>query len=400
MVIVAKRGHGEDSIYFDAQNGRWTAAVSLGRGPDGKRRRRKVTAKTRAECAEALRKLHKEIAEGVKTSATYTLAKAVEDWLAEGLDGRSAETVKRNRSILKPILAKIGGTPLRDLTAHQIRAALVTHAKDHASSTIRLIRDNLERAIEHAQANDHVSRNVAALVQPPQGSTGRPSRSLTGAQAASLLQTAKSSRLHAYIVLSLLTGVRTEEARALRWDHVHLDASPPTIDVWRSVRRHGDTKTERSRRTLALPQAAVLALVQRREQQDADRVAAGALWQEHGLAFTTSLGTRLDANNVERDFRAICKAAGLQVRTYVHAPGTECTGSTRHTKCSGEWTLGWMPRELRHSFVSLMSEAGTPVEEISRLVGHGSSRVTETVYRHELRPALTAGAEVMDRIFA
>jgi integrase len=31
---------------------------------------------------------------------------------------------------------------------------------------------------------------------------------------------ARGTRLEAYIVLSLLSGARTEEARALRWDHV------------------------------------------------------------------------------------------------------------------------------------------------------------------------------------
>jgi integrase len=64
--------------------------------------------------------------------------------------------------------------------------------------------------------------------------------------------------MRAYIVLSLLCGIRTGEARALRWAHVDLDGDPearppvpPHVAVWRSVRVHGETKTERSRRTLA-----------------------------------------------------------------------------------------------------------------------------------------------------
>jgi integrase len=65
--------------------------------------------------------------------------------------------------------------------------------------------------------------------------------------------------------------------------------------------------------------------------------------------------------------------------------------------CSAE--RRWTPRELRHSFVSLMSSSGVPVEEIARLAGHSSTRTTEVVYRRELRPVLTTGAEVMDKIF-
>ncbi|TCN30069.1 phage integrase family protein [Kribbella orskensis] len=56
-------------------------------------------------------------------------------------------------------------------------------------------------------------------------------------------------------------------------------------------------------------------------------------------------------------------------------------------------------RELRHSFVSLLSSSGVPIEDISRLVGHVSTNVTEKVYRHELRPVMTRGAATMDQIF-
>jgi len=90
--------------------------------------------------------------------------------------------------------------------------------------------------------------------------------------------------------------------------------------------------------------------------------------------FTTTIGTPLDAHNVRREFRRLCRVAGI--------------GN------------GWSPRELRHTFVSLMSEGGVPIEEIARLAGHATTRTTELVYRKELRPVIATGAEVMDRIFA
>ena len=123
----------------------------------------------------------------------------------------------------------------------------------------------------------------------------------------------------AYVILSLTTGIRTEEARALRWDLADLDGDPavrtpvpPNIAVWRSVRLHGDTKTEKSRRTLALPQSAVAALREHRKRQAEARLAAGSLWQDTGLVFTSTVGTPLDASHVRRDFRAMCKKAGIE----------------------------------------------------------------------------------------
>jgi integrase len=59
----------------------------------------------------------------------------------------------------------------------------------------------------------------------------------------------------------------------------------------------------------------------------------------------------------------------------------------------------WAPRELRHSFVSLLSANGVRIEDISRLVGHSDTGVTERVYRHQLQAVLDEGTAAMDDIF-
>ena len=61
--------------------------------------------------------------------------------------------------------------------------------------------------------------------------------------------------------------------------------------------------------------------------------------------------------------------------------------------------LDWTPRELRHSFVSLLSDNGVSLEDIADLCGHSGTTVTEKVYRHQLRPVLLGAAVAMDEIF-
>ena len=46
-----------------------------------------------------------------------------------------------------------------------------------------------------------------------------------------------------------------------------------------------------------------------------------------------------------------------------------------------------------------MSSNGVPLQEISDTVGHKSTHVTETVYRHVIVPAIRGGATVMDAVF-
>jgi site-specific recombinase XerD len=84
---------------------------------------------------------------------------------------------------------------------------------------------------------------------------------------------------------------------------------------------------------------AVDALRAHKKRQAGERLAAGAEWSDQDLVFCTRTGGALDAANVRREFRAVCKTAQI-----------------------GEH---WTPRELRHSFVSLMSSSGVPVEEIA-----------------------------------
>jgi integrase len=367
-----RRARGDDSIYFDAANNCWTAAVSLGFTPDGKRRvRRKVTGRTKTVVKDKLKVLRRELETGIQSSPSYTMALCIEDWLSQGLVGRSPDTVANYRYAAEHAVSKLGAIKLRDLTARHVQTALAELSGSLSTRSLRLVHQVIERAIRHAQAADLVGRNVAPLVSAPEGKGGRPSQSLTLDQAVAVLEAAEGSSLHAYVVLSLLTGLRTEELRSLLWTDVDLDAQ--TLAVYRSVRASGDTKTPKSRRVLKLPLKAVEALREHRAQQAASRLQAGALWQDHGLVFASTVGTPLDAHNVRRSFRAITKAAGL---------GQE-----------------WTPRELRHTFVSLLSANDVNLERISRLVGHSGTSVTERVYRHEIRPSLTHGAEIMDHLF-
>ena len=112
----------------------WLRSVSPGVKPGAKADPPQGVRPHQAGRQGQARKLHSDLDAGIRTPASrYTVGQAVEDWLREGLDGRS------------------------------------------------------ERVIRHPEANDYVRRNVAALVKPPTGQAGRPSRSLTLEQAASLL---------------------------------------------------------------------------------------------------------------------------------------------------------------------------------------------------------------------
>jgi integrase len=380
-----------DSRYHRHCKGRWRGVLSRGFGPDGRRRRYKVSGRTKQDVIDALNKKREELDAGLATSRSYKVERAARDWLEHGLPGRSERTRQIYRDALAPLLAKIGHRALRDLTAEEVEAGLNSLTGELSSRSLQIAHNSLRRSIRYAEVKGKVGRNVAALIDTPKGRAGRRRRAFSLPQAAALILASRelpvldlhaglkdprrpASLMHAYITVSLMAGVRPEEARAISWeDDVALDGDPPYVAVLRADRAGGDTKTRKSRRALKLPQMAVVAIRDWEAAQTAERAAAGPRWQDTGRVFTTATGTPLNARTIRRMFQDICERAGL---------GRD-----------------WAPRDLRHTFVSLLSDDGMAIEKIARLVGHASSHVTETVYRQELRPVLQEGAEVMDRIF-
>jgi integrase len=96
-------------------------------------------------------------------------------------------------------------------------------------------------------------------------------------------------------------------------------------------------------------------------------------WESSGIVYV--FGTRQDtvptAQVIRKQFKDVVAKAGV--------PGP------------------WTPRDLRHTFVSIMSERGASVELIADLVGHKDLATTWTVYRHQLRPVITEGADLMNQ---
>ena len=385
MKILIGNRHG--TIY--PERGGYTGVIDLGYDGRGNRIRIKKKGRTKQQVKDRLIRAVDDLEAGIKTSDSHTVGEAVRDWLERGTRDLDEKTVETYRILInKHLVPQIGALRLKRLTANQVDDWLEGLTEVLSTASLHKLHSVLKRSIRQAQARDMVGRNVAELVNTPRGRRGRPSKALTLDQAIDVLAHARKHWLYAYVTLSLLTGVRTEEARALEWSHVvawvedarqwqpiaiaGFDHDKLAVYVWRSVRAGGDTKTQKSRRTLEVPNEVARALKLHHTKQAARRLRAGETWQDNDLVFCTRNGKPLAAGNVRRAFRSITMAAGI-----------------------GE---DWTPRELRHTFVSIMSDNDVPIETIADLVGHRTTIVTQTVYRHQLRPVIETGATAMNSI--
>jgi integrase len=432
-----RRERGDDGIYWDKINKCYVGTISLGYNAEGKRRRCTARGKTKAEVKDKLDELHDEIKAGIRTSATYTVKQCVADWL-DDLTLDETTVAEYRGQAEKWIYPKIGGTKLKNLTVADAERFFRQIAEHLGKRSLMMIKSTLRRSIRRAQKHDLIGKNVIDLVDLPEAQPGRPSRAMTERQATEVLETVRGTtgayikvirigeaktaashaatekdqiacgnksrkhaavielsiqlgdttcracraqlgldedtnealRLEALFVLAITLGLRPGELRALTWDHV--DLAKGVIKVWRSARRGGDTKTPKSRRSLKLPKRAVEALMRHRKRQAEERLAAGPDWQDNNLVFCHEDGSQYTRDALNWRFSKMTKRAGI-----------------------GHWHA----HEARHTAVSIMSHNDVPIQDIADAMGHKSTHVTETVYRHVIAPAIQGGATVMDSVF-
>jgi integrase len=159
-----------------------------------------------------------------------------------------------------------------------------------------------------------------------------------------------------------LCGLRRGEVIGLRWADLDLDAGLLRVEqqlVWRqgewTVER---PKTRKSRREVGVDVETVAALRAHKVRQAKDRLLAGSAWQDHDLVFCREDGSPIPTWDVNSRFKELCEAARVPV-IRLH--------------------------DLRHTYVSMLDEAGVDIKVASEMVGHSSTRITETVYQHVRR---------------
>jgi len=274
-----------------------------------------------------------------------------------------------------PRRAAHAGRPSRAMTQAQASKVL-NAAGGQASGCIKVVRASKgPYGVSHAATDTgelacgnkpHADATIADLSTELKDVTCRSCRSQLGLDDSA----EANSRLQALFVISITLGLRPGELRKLTWDHVDLNRG--VVHVWRSASKSGDSKTPKSRRSLELPKRAVAALMAHKARQAKERREAGEAWHDNDLVFCHENGAPYTSDQLNWRFSKMTRRAGI-----------------------GRWHA----HEGRHTAASIMSSNGVPIQDISDTLGHKSTHVTETVYRHVIVPEIRGGATVMDGVF-
>ncbi len=322
---------GESSIYRD-DAGRWHGYVSMGLKENGQRDRRHVSGTKRADVVAKVRALETKRDAGAAEAAGR--APSVGDWLDHWLEHIAARRVRPRtlesycatvRLHLRPGIGHHRLDRLQPEHLEHLYGALSD--KGLAPASVLRAHRVLSRALRVASQRGKVARNVATLVDPPTVKRPVTALPLSAEEARRGLTTAQEVRNAARWTVALAVGLRQSEALGLRWSDVDLDAG--TLSVRRGLHRvagqglvYEEPKAERSRRTVALPGQLVEGLRSHRAAQLQERLAAGALWQDHDLVFAQVNGPPLERKADWRAWKTLLtrgrRARGAAARRSAH----------------------------------------------------------------------------------
>lgn len=356
--MAKRREKGDGSIYQRESDGRYYAYARL---PDGKKKY--VTDKTRSGAAKKLKELQKSI-----DNQTLILAKpeTVEVYLWAWLAGkRIKETTHRNYSYaIKAVAPSIGSILLTKLTSDHIQKAYFTLEKNFAPGTVRLAHRVLKTAFNDAIKKKKIIYNPCTNVTQPE-ETKEEATALTAEQCQKLIEAAKGTRLECFVTLALATAMRRGELLGLRWSDIDLEEK--TVKVQRTLSylpdpttkkyRHIETtpKSKSSKRTIPLPDFALVALKAHKIKQLEMRLQAGAKWVDRDLVFPGKNGDYCVATLLVYHFDKIVEEAGIP-EVCIH--------------------------ELRHSSATLLRKKGVDLKTIQKILGHSSYMITANIYEH------------------
>ena len=375
---MGRRGNGEGSI-SRRKDGRWEAKYTA-HTADGPKRRA-LYGKTRKEAAD---KLAKALADRVSGNTFDTENMSVGEYLDRWLNdsGRGSvrlSTYERHEQIvrlhLKPALGRVKLTKLTPAHVQGLYRDKLDSGLTPA--TVQKIHTVLHKALAQALKWNMIPHNVADAVKAPRPAPEE-MHPLSPDEARKLIEAVRGDTLEALYVLAVHTGMRQGELLALKWEDVELNEG--VICIKRTLVRSGgriavgEPKTKGSRRPVHLTGTAVEALRGHLERQLDDIERLGDLYHDHGLVFTSGVGTLINLSNLHRrSFAPLLQRARLpQIRFH----------------------------DLRHTCATLLLSRNVHPKYVQELLGHATVAITLDTYSHMIPGMGNHTARAMEDVFS
>ncbi len=349
-----------------------------------KRRQRWETFRRKVDAEDARNRYLAEMSTGRDPfPMEVTVREYAEAWLARR-DVRP-KTLSRYRQLLRDhLLPDLGELHMDRVRPAEVQAALdaMSNAGQRPSS-VRQARAVLRSMMKDALRSDLIYRNPVDATSAPAARRSEPEVP-SSEEIRELLTHVRGTKWEVPLAIAALTGARRSEVLALTWQDVDLDshslAIRQTLQIRADVGPNGERveimppKTDRSRRTILMPNELVEILRVHRRRQLERRLSLGEGWQENDLVCDRGDGSPFHPDSMSKAFKRLAGEVGMSGRVRLH--------------------------DLRHSVAVAMSEANAPLAAVSAYLGHSSPTFTASVYQHFTSELSSIAVDALERRMA
>ena len=362
---------------------RYKRTVTVGRNPDGSAKRKCVYGKTIKEVDRKVADIQTALRNGTLSNDERVLFKDIAfRWIDECHPAISTRTRRWYTGIVRTNLAPLHKMELRKLKPMHLQAIIAQKvAEGVADKTLCNIKIIAAAILDYAMDNDLVFRNVFRKVKvPKRGSAKR--QPITEDQKALILRTWRGHRMGVPALILLFTGMRRGELIALTWNDV--DLKNRVISVTKAAAFNGNQpeikapKSNAGIRTIPIPEQLVPILRETKSSGKSLYVcpdAGGGIMSDRG--WLTSWNSYQHYLNIQ-------------------AGGKDASRSNPKIVAVEPFTA----HQLRHTYATMLYDAGVDVKTAQELLGHADPSVTMNIYTHLSTQKKDAALQALSAHFA
>ncbi len=354
-------------------DGRIAVQIYLGIGEDGKRKVKTVYGKTQKEVNEKAAELRAQLGRGLDISK---MKDSFKDWSKLFLSVQkkkitdSEYNTKSKR--IEYFYDYIGDFQLNAVKVFQIESALIDLAKKNpftgkptADKTLRAYRQSCSQVFAFAIKNRAIEFNPADLAEIPKNAPKNERRALTETERKWIQNLSDDNRAKCPAMVAMFCGLRRGELSALTWNDVDLYNKILTVNKSYDFKSKNikSPKTAAGVRKIPIPDVLVeyLKSVPRKSiyvcRSAKNKMITDMGWKR----LLDSLMLDLEMQNGNREGKKKKKCA----------PGVTAFTIQK---------FGW--HDLRHTYATILFEAGVDVLTAQYLLGHASAETTMKIYTH------------------
>lgn len=350
-------------------DGRIAVQVYLGKDENGKRKYKTVYGKTQKEANQKADEIRSAIGKGLdvtKDNDSYA------EWVELFLSSQKLQLTESEYELKKTrahyFSEFFGDTPLKSITVYSVESALnylakynPTTCKPSATKTIKAYKQICSQVFKFAIKNRAVDYNPCDYAETPSGSGKSERRALTSEERERLINIEHRGKRAAMI--AMFCGLRRGELTALTWNDI--DFSDGNISVTKSYdfksNQIKSTKTQAGVRIVPMPK--ILSDFLSKETRESVYVCCNT----HGKIMSEEAWKKLN-NSLLIDLE-ILYGTGSKKNKYAPIPSVLTIEK-----------FGW--HDLRHTYATILYEAGVDVLTAQYLLGHASPETTMKIYTH------------------